>query len=704
MPRLTFDFETRSQCNLKACGGYKYSLDPTTQPTCMAFKVKGNPKVYFLDFKLVNTPWQKLPSKLKEMWQNFIDEGYEFTAHNAGFERAIYTNVLHKRLGWPLIPPRQYRCTAAKCAACALPRSLAGAGEALKLVLQKDKRGYNAMMATCKPTRQWNAWAKARAEVAAGKRVGNKKLMLAGSVEPPMFLEPEDAPEVWQTLYTYCKIDVRVEETVDDEVPDLIPQEQEVWFFNQDLNWRGLRVDIPTVKKIVGIMEAESKKKLKELDKLTMGLVTKPGARKSILEFLELDGIILPDIKAKTVDEMLEGFNLTEDGRRLLEIRKALSKTSTRKYQSFLNRACDDGRVRDIQLYHGASTGRDSGSGIQIHNFPRGLIKVDPARPYAHVQNIIECDEEMLKILYGDSLGLLFSAVLRNMIMAQVGYSLFVADFAKIEVAVLWWLAGNVPGLKILREGKDPYIYQAAANTGKTYEEIESAVKANEQWALDARQLGKAQILGGGFGMGKIKFRTTAWDMYRLTLTESQAALAVENYRTQNAAVPVLWKSYEQAAVSVAEQGEGSRVTVNKCIFSVQDKFLKITLPSGRSLFYREPQISWRETDYGPRKTLEFWAVNSKTKKWSLERTWGGTLTENIVQAVARDLLMYGMVRLEKNGYEGLFSVHDEPVCQVKADRGDHATFIKILTKPMKWAQGLPLEAKGWVGPRYRKG
>jgi DNA polymerase bacteriophage-type len=135
----------------------------------------------------------------------------------------------------------------------------------------------------------------------------------------------------------------------------------------------------------------------------------------------------------------------------------------------------------------------------------------------------------------------------------------------------------------------------------------------------------------------------------------------------------------------------------------MQDKFLWIELPSKRRLAYREPQITMRETDYGPRKTLEFWAVNSKTKKWALERSWGGTLTENIVQATARDLLMPGMVRLEKAGYRGLFSVHDEAVCEIEINKGNLQTFIKTLCKPPPWGQGLPIEAKGWVGPRYKK-
>lgn len=692
--RVTKDFETRSRCNLKTAGAYKYSLDPSTQATCLAFKIRGTKTVYFLDFHTVNKQWVDLPFAFKQLWCRLIEEDYEFAAHNAFFERCIYTNVLVARQGWPKIPRQRYRCTAAKAAACALPRNLEGAGFALKLRIQKDKRGYNAMMATCKPTRQWNAWRKACEELAAGKRIGPKKMALARGAEPPVFLEPDVAPDVWQTLYTYCKIDVRSEEELDLTLPDLIPEEQEIWHLNQTINWRGLRVDLPTVRKVVDIMAVESKKKLKELDTLTMGLITKPGATASILEFLEMEGVVLPNLQAKTVEDKLKGFELSEDMYRLLEIRKALSLASTKKYQAFLNRAGDDERIRDISLYHGASTGRSAGTGINPYNFPRGLIKVDKARPYALVENVAAFDHEWLQVLYGESLGLVFSAILRNMIIPSEGYELFVADFSKIEVAVLWWLADNVPGLKVLRAGLDPYRYQAAANTGRTYSEIPEEG--------DDRQLGKAQILGCGFGMGAPKFQKTAWDMYRLKLTLEQSQLAVSSYRKQNAAVPALWKAYEKAAVDCVETGKPQEA--GKCRFTLVDHFLWVTLPSGRKLAYRDPQITWRESEYGPRKTLEFWAVNQKTKeKWALERTWGGTLTENIVQATARDLMLPALLRLEHAGYRVLLEVYDEGICEKPKGTGSVKEFVDILCKRPAWAPGLPLEAKGWAGPRYRK-
>lgn len=647
----------------------------------------------FLTFEEINQPWAKIPQGFRYHWQQAIAAGFEFSAHNAFFETCIYKNILVRRYGWPDIPFESFRCTAAKAAACALPRALEGAGEAMQLSVQKDKRGYVAMMATCKPTKQWNAWTKARAEIKAGKRVGDKKRKLAEMPEPPVFLEPRAAPHVWETLYTYCVIDVRAEELLDDSLPDLIPAEQEIWFLNQRLNWRGLKIDIPTVRKIVEIMKDESTDKLKELDTLTMGLVTKVGARKKILEFLALEGIELPDIRAKTVEDVLKAGKLSPDMKRLLEIRKALSKTSTKKYQGMLARANADERVRDILLYHGASTGRDTGSGIQPHNFPRGAIYVDRHRPYAAVENVITCGADMLRILYGDSLPIVFSSILRNMIMPSDGKELFVADFSKIEVAVLWWLAGNEPGLEVLRSGKDPYIYMAASNTGRPYESFDES--------SPERQLGKAQVLGCGFGMGWEKFQSTAHDQYRLKLTEEQSRAAVGMYREANETVPRLWKDYELAAVKAIE--EPVTVEIGKCKFFRKGRFLWVSLPSGRRLAYLDPRIGWRETNYGSQKTIEFMGLAKSKKTMQRERTWGGTLTENIVQATARDLMMPAMVRLEKAGFQALLMVHDEGICEMEKGEGSLDEFTKLLCKRPSWGEGLPIEAKAWKGPRYRK-
>lgn len=724
--RVTLDFETRSEAPLKTWGAYKYSLHHSTRATCLAFKLHKKPQLYFLPFEIVNSPWDTLPKSFKNLWTSLIEDRYQFSAHNAFFETCIYKNILVKRNGWPDIPFELFRCTAAKAAACALPRNLEGAGAAMSLRVQKDKRGYAAMMATCKPTRAWEAW--------------NRKFEKGKAdrwLEPTKFREPNNDPEVFKVLYHYCKIDVITEELLDDALPDLNKEEMNFWFLNQKLNWRGLRIDYNLINKIIQIMDKESKKKLKELDSLTMGLVTKPGARKSILEFLALEGIELPDLRANTVKEKLNDETISEDMKRLLEIRQALSKTSTRKFKGMIDRASFDknqlnAKVRDITLYHGASTGRETGTGIQPHNYPRPLIKqneIDYVIQLLEKLKISNQDDvssfvEWIEFFYGNS-SMVFSSLLRSMIIPGEGKELFVADFSKIEVAVLWWLCDNKPGLEVLHKKLDPYIYMAAKNAKKFYGEIDPEG--------DERQLGKAQILGCGFGMGFKKFRDTARDSYNLKLTIKESKEAVKNYREQNPNVPEFWRNAELAAIAAIE-APGKSFTTCKCSFIVEKDFLWIELPSGRKLAYKSPRITWRVRQYEvlesvldkfgeplfdsegnevttlkkvtsePLKTIEFMAVNSRTKKWGPEITWGGTLVENIVQAVARDIMMNASYNLEKAHYMFLLSVHDEGITEKEIGKGNLKEFIKIMTKMPPWADRyLPLDAKGWVGRRYKK-
>lgn len=617
-----------------------------------------------------------------------------------------------KRYGWPSIPFRNYRCTAAKAAACALPRNLEGAGESLRLRVQKDKRGYNAMMATCKPTKRWNNYWKVKADLARGVRVTEKrkKMWRVDGPEPPVFLEYDEAPDVWDTLYTYCKIDVRSEEELDLALPDLIPFEQEVWHLNQTINWRGLRCDLPTVKKVVGIMEAEGTLKKAQLEKLTAGLITKPRAIKKILEFLEMEGVELPNLQKKTVEDALNGFGLSDDMRSLLEITQALSLASTKKFHSFVHRSDPDGWIRDIVLYHAASTGRDGGTGINPYNFPRGLMPVSKKQPYAMVENVATLDLETLKILYGEKLPLVFSAILRNMIIPADGCKIAAADLSQVEVIVLWWLADNKPGLDVIRAGLDVYIDQASSNTGIPYAEIPKEG--------NMRQLGKAQILGCGFRMSWKKFKDTAWSMYRLKLTSRQSADAVKNYRKKHVAVTELWDAYEDAAV-MAVENPGRAVLAGKCRFIVENGFLWITLPSGRRLAYREPSIVMRTIQYTaleegqdgedvevekeskPKPTVQFWGLDKSKKKLQIEFLHGGIITENIVQAVARDCMMTSLLELERREYRVRLSVYDEAV--VDREEVDLDEIIDVLCAPPKWAPGIPLKANGWVGPRYRK-
>jgi DNA polymerase len=297
------------------------------------------------------------------------------------------------------------------------------------------------------------------------------------------------------------------------------------------------------------------------------------------------------------------------------------------------------------------------------------------------------------------------------MIIPSPGFELFVADFSKIEVAVLWWLADHHRGLEILRSGLDVYKVQAAENLQCSYEEIsDDGIE---------RQTAKAQILGCGFRMSWKKFKDSSLSVYRLKLTNRQAFEAVKNYRNSHQPVTELWDQYENAAILAVESGQPQRA--GKCEFTLNNGFLWIQLPSGRKLAYRSPEIVMRSVSYvsleedskgqeievekvsKPKKTLQFMGLDKTKKALQPEFTHGGVLTENIVQATARDLMMPALLRLEERGYRVLLSVYDEGVCEREKGKGKVDEFIKILCQLPPWAEGLPLEAKGWSGPRYRK-
>lgn len=737
MIKVTIDFETRSRAELKKIAAYEYSMDPSTIATCLGFKADNEEKDYLLDFKFMQTKWDNLPVAFQKKWIYWItNPEVVFSAHNAFFEQCIYRNVLVRKFGWPYISDHKWRCTAAKAAAVAIPRNLDGAGRVMNLRIQKSFEGHRIMMKLCKPTKKHSDWKK-KADKLLDLGKSLKEVQEICGFKPKEFYDPEDAPEDYKGLYKYCRIDVRTEELLDQALPDLTPFEQKLWLIDQKINFRGVAVDMPIVNKVVGIMTSETKILGKELDALTLGLVSSGNARAAILDFLTLEGLELPDLKAKTVDDFLQNGKATGDAKILLEIRRALSKASTAKYQKFQMCALSDGRVRDLFLYCAASTGRWGGRNVQPQNFPRGIIKdIDEA-----IFRIWSCDLEGLKLLYGENLMPLFSSVLRGMFIATKGKELFVEDYNAIETRVLWWLAGYEKGLEIFRTGRDPYREMAAAIFKISILEV-----TDEQ-----RQVGKAAVLGCGYQMGWKKFISAAWDVYRAKVDEDLAKLAVSIYRELHYPVTELWDNYNNAAIFAVEN-PGKVYRVGAVKFFVRSSFLWVELPSGRRLAYKDPSVEmgltivmvkendtaycssasmfreYLEKGYTKKsefssKRLKYFAINHKAKKedcpipgvkWTRETTYGGKLTENIVQAVSRDILAETIVRAEETGFDVLMHSHDELVCE--APIGKFKTeldskgvlycpkYRKVLETLPTWAEGLPLKTGGWTANRYKKG
>jgi len=658
---LTLDFETRSEADLKKLGAYEYAVHPTTEVICFGYALDDvEPKVW----KCLEEP--EPPEDLVE-W--LFDVTIKKVAHNALFEQLIYEYVLRRLFpDLPKLAIKFWKCTAAKARAHALPPNLEGACLALKLAVQKDMDGRRLILKYCKPTMKWSKWADSD----------------LSKPEPEKY---HSDPNDLNKIYLYCGNDVKAERTLDKALPDLIPSEQIVWEFDQFLNQRGIKVDIKTVERILKFVEVESVNLRSQVDELSMGLIQSATQRGEVLKWLKNEGVEVEDLRSKTVSDLLKRDDLTDDVRGMLTARAALTKTSTAKYHQMVGRANKkDHRVRDLLIYHGASTGRFSGVGLQPHNFPKGTIEDTNTA----IDTINTSDLETLRLLYGDVMSL-FSSCLRGMITASKGKELFMADFAAIEARVLAWCANNEQAIEDYHNGIDRYKRQASV----IYKVAIDAVSKAQ------RQLGKAAELGCGYGMGKKTFFDTCLS-WGIPVTKELAADAVTSYREANPSVPALWKNYEKAAILAVQTGKIYKL--NKVKFYFRNKFLWCELPNGRKLAYYDPIIRGKKTPWGQTVPQLFhYGVNPLTKKWELQGTWGGILTENIVQAISRDIMVSAMLKIENKGYNVLLTVHDEVIAERQQGEGSIEEFEQLMVELPEWAKGCPIAAEAGKSFRYKK-
>ena len=411
MKRVYVDFESRSQADIWASGAYKYAEDPSTEILCLAWAIDDGPVQGTTNVRSAAAVLNKL-----------VQEGAEFHAHNAFFERCMWRHKA-ERLGFLPIPIRQWRCTAAKVSAHALPRRLELAALALGVKHQKDKEGSYLMRALCTTT---------------------------GPIEPARL----------ERLLLYCKRDVETERDIDRKLPDLSPHEQSVWFMDQHINDTGVCIDVPAVKNAIGLITSETKSLNEELFKLTGGLVNAGTQRAAIKNYLESKGVVLPDLTKATVKSAIAkagGNNL-----RILQLRQQLSLTSNAKYLALLSAVSADGRIRDLLIYHGASTGRWSGKLVQIQNLVKASIK-PPAIDAAI--DILKRSPDGFSVCY-DVLPTLSSCI-RGMFIPSPGHSMFITDFAAIEARGVMWLAGEERGIRLFTnkdahpEVDDIYVHMA---------------------------------------------------------------------------------------------------------------------------------------------------------------------------------------------------------------------------------------------------
>jgi DNA polymerase len=385
-------------------------------------------------------------------------------------------------------------------------------------------------------------------------------------------------------------------------------------------------------------------------------------------------------LNKEAIQHLLNKEHLPEHVKSVLRIRAQGGKSSVAKYTAMLDRVSADGRVRGNLMYHGASTGRWSGSGVQLQNLPRATVKDWDAA-------------EATLLSVGPETSSILSQMVRGTIVAEPGHRLIWADYAAIEARGVAWLAGQDDLVALFASGGKVYEAMAAQIYGVDPSEIgKDSVE---------RFLGKTVILGCGYSMGAVRFRQSCAAM-GVHISEELAERAVKTYRAMYSQIPLLWRRLDDAAMAAVRRPNNDTV-YGSIKFRCEKDWLLVRLPSGRKLFYREPRIVEQAGPFGSRPALAYMAVSSFTRKWQQERTFGGKLTENIVQGICRDLLASAMLALEPRGYPVIASVHDEVICEVPLDTGSQKEMIEIMCKVPDWAKGFPIAAEAKEGIRYGK-
>ena len=663
-PFVVLDYETRSKVDVKIVGAWEYSKHPSTEVLCLGYQIDNNKAEIWFPHT------GPMPYNLVAALRSQAD----IVAHNSLFEKAITRNCLFKKYA-RLIPrdlflslslhDKRWVCTASRARAMSLPGKLEDLLIGLKAPYKKDMEGHRLMLKMCKPRK-------------ATKHDDS---------------EWHDKPEQLERLGVYCLGDVRGEAWAHKNLLPLTPDQREVWRLDQRINTRGLYVDLPAVKSALKMINQETERLTSEVLALTSGRIQSTNQRDEVLKFIRRKGFDLPNMQAKTINDLLKGKTIHGTSKRLLEIRQALSKTSTGKYEAFLQRTGSDQYIRDYLIYHGAGPGRWSGSGIQPQNFPTGRKNLVKLKDHSLALDTLKTNDiELMRLLYGDVLSVL-STLLRGMVIAPPNEQLFVADYAQIEARIVFWLAGEESGIKAFAQGRDLYREQAVAIYN-----LEKPEDATD----DERDIGKRSILGCGFGMGWKKFQQNAWDVGDVRVPDDIAQRAVKTYRGKFKKVVAFWYDLEDAAVRCVSSGRDQRV--GKIKFKKANGCLFMYLPSGRPITYYNPTVEKKETPWGEKKRqLHYWSVHPKTKKFSKESSYGGKLCENAVQGTAADIMINGMFVTEDLGYKSRLTVHDELITSRTMGEGGLDEFLEAVVAIPEWAKGCPIKAEGWSDFRYRK-
>lgn len=648
--RLHIDIETYSGESLADCGVHRYAEHPDFRILLLAYAFD-DAQVTVIDL----ASGVSLPAPVRRA---LTDPQIVKVAHNATFERACIGRMLGQ-----VLDPSQWECTMVQCARCGLPLSLGEAAKVLGLDAQKMTEGKALIKKFCTP------------HACGGSLFENDSR-----------IRPESAPDEWATFKEYCRMDVEVERELDKALAWLEPTEDEraLYALDQTINDRGVAVDLQLVDHAVR-MDVVYKARLNTEAQTITGLAN-PNSAQQLRTWigertgLQLDTLRkgdLPDIKAQTDDA---------DVHRILQIRAEMAKTSCKKYEAMQATVCRDNRIRGLLQFHGTRTGRWAGRLVQMQNLPQNhLDDLGLAR-----QILKDGDLDTMELCYGNVPDTL-SQLIRTAFVAPEGKTFAVCDFSAIEARVLAWLAGEDWVLEVFHGHGKIYEATAAQMYGCDVSEI---TKTDPR-----RQKGKIAVLALGYGGGVGALAAMGGE--RMGLSQEDMAGIVRDWRKANPRIVKAWALLEKAAQSCATTGIDHK-TLGLRFHKEEDGTMTVRLPSGRLLCYRDMTLG--RNRFG-NTSLKYRGVNSETKQWTWVETYGGKLTENIVQAIARDCLAHALLQLEKLGIPTVFHVHDEVVCEVPKDHADEALKIiqNVFAYGADWAEGLPLKGAGYITDYYLK-
>lgn len=661
---LSIDIETRSSVDISKASAYKYAQSPDFKILLFAYHWdKDDVQVIDLACGEIIPDWIIHALQNPEVIKHAYNAAFEWYCLNiAGYHTPI----------------NQWHCTMAHGLYCGYTAGLAATGAAIGLPQDKQKMtsGKALIKYFCVPC-------------VPSKKNGGRP-----------WNQPHHDVDRWNLFREYCRQDVVTEHEILKRL-NLFPmpeEEQKLWQMDVMMNAYGVRVDKQMIQGALYIDRVSAQRLTDEAMALT-GLAN-PNSGAQLVPWLndhskgqQLDQDLLADIKKDTVTDVLKNVdNLPPDVRRMLEIRQQLGKTSIKKYVTMDTARCDDDRIRGLTQYYGANrTGRYAGRLVQMQNLPRNYLKtLDYARKLVKAGNY-----DGVKLLY-DNVPDTLSQLIRTAFIPSDGHKFVVADFSAIEARVIAWLAG------------EQWVNEVFATHGKIYEAtasqmfhvpVELITKGNPEYSL--RQKGKVATLALGYqgGSGAL-INMGALEM---GLTEEELPDIVQRWRQANKRIVDLWYAINQAALAVMQTAQPQ--AIYGLIFALEGDliygqcFLTVRLPSGRKLFYPKPFL--HENQFG-KPALHYYTVGQQTRKWEVTSTYGGKLTENIVQAIARDCLAVTLERIAARDLQVVFHVHDEVIIDAPTDVTVDA-MCDLMAEPVEWAPGLILKGAGFENDYYMK-